>query len=636
MYTLKPTASNRSVRALFLALFLLTAGPFVSTSNAEPEKPEKPNILLLCGEDLGPHIGPYGDPYAETPNIDAFASKSLTYNIAWSNSPVCAPARTTLATGMYAPALGGQHMRSWVRKPSRFKMYPRILRQHGYNTINHGKEDYNVSKDGKLWTSDQRLSGAVQPFFMKLNFGSTHEGYVAHAKAQVEGDVPRYDLPAFHPDIQEAHRNWATYYHQISRFDRWVHFQLQKLRENNLLQNTIVIIWGDHGPGLPRGKRFTRDFGLHVPLIVYVPPALRDRLAPDAYNPGHRTDRLVSFVDFGPTFLSLAGIEPPEHMHGKAFMGKHEDDPKSHLFGFRGRMDERIDMTRTIRTERYQLIRNYMPHRRYGQYVEFLHQNPTMDRWLTLYEQGKIDPPVSFYWQEKPPVELYDLKNDPDQVHNLAYSPEHQDVRNRLMKQLHEHQATIRDTGFLPEGQIHSRTRADQTPYEMARNDDQYPFKAIRGIAERAAGRSMADVPELVRQLDAEDPALPYWAATGLLVRGPDAVWPHRDRLRNLMLSDRSPAGRVVAAECLARYGTKADRDGAVQSLLTLANPRKSTTFTSIAALNTLDKLDPSLLLPHQNEINNMPDRPENEPRRVEGYTVRLLKKIRHDLRRAN
>ncbi len=515
-------------------------------------------------------------------------------------------------------------------------MFPRILKENGYNTINHGKEDYNVSKNGKLWKSDQNLSGVVQPFFMKLNFGQTHESRVGHKQAQVSGDIPTFNLPAFHPDLQEIHRNWATYYERISTFDRWVHFQLKKLRKNDLLQNTIVILWGDHGPGLPRGKRFTRNFGLHVPLIVFIPEKYREKLAPEAYQPGGKTDRPVSFVDFGPTFLSLAGIEAPNYMHGKAFLGSHEDDPKKYLFGFRGRMDERIDMMRTVRTKRYQLIRNYMPHRRYGQYVEYLHRNPAMDRWKQLFEQGKTEPPASFYWQAKPPVELYDLKNDPDQVRNLAYSPEHQEVRKRLMNKLREHQQSIRDTGFLPERQIHSRPENGQTPFEMSRDKAQYPFKKIRSVAESASKRNLEDVPELIRRLKDDDPAVRYWAVTGLLVRGQDAVWPQRNRIRDIMLSDPAPTVRVVAAECLARYGNKTDRDGAIQALLTLGNPHETNNYAAIAALNVLDKLDLSLLLPHKNRIENMPDRPENGPRRADGYTKRLLEKIRHDLRKAN
>jgi uncharacterized sulfatase len=369
-----------------------------------------------------------------------------------------------------------------------------------------------------------------------------------------------------------------------------------------------------------------------VPLIVYVPPKYRDELAPAAYEPGGMTDRPVSFVDFGPTVLSLAGIEPPAHMQGRAFMGEYEAPPRDHLYGARGRMDERIDMVRTVRDKRFQLIRNYMPHRRPGQYVEYLHRNPVMDKWQRLYEEGEIDPPASFYWQEKPPIELYDLEADPDQVQNLAYDPDYQHVRRRLRERLRRHQMNIRDTGFLPEAQIHGRPEDGEAPYTMAHDPGQYPLEHIRTVAERAAGRALSAVPTLVSDLSASDPAVRYWAATGLLVRGQDAVWPHRQSLRSVLQEDEAPTVRVVAAEALARHGTQADLRRARQALLELGNPRETDTFAAIAALNVVDKLDEKML-PVRNEIAQLPKRPADGPRRAEGYTERLLDKILADLR---
>lgn len=160
---------------------------------------ERPNIVWLCGEDLGPHLEPYGDPYAETPNINKLAEAGLTYDVSWSNAPVCAPARTTLATGLYGPSLGSQHMRSYVPLPDRFKMYQQLLREGGYYTANHGKHDFNVPRSGKLWSGNARPwnEKAEKPFFIKLRFGRTHESSVGHGKAQVEGEVREYDLPEY-------------------------------------------------------------------------------------------------------------------------------------------------------------------------------------------------------------------------------------------------------------------------------------------------------------------------------------------------------------------------------------------------------------------------------------------------------
>jgi uncharacterized sulfatase len=607
-----------------MALALLFIGAWVSPVSGDDQR--RPNIVLLCGEDLGPHLSIYGDNHAKTPNLEKLAAKGLTYDVAWSNAPVCAPARTTLATGMYATSLGAQHMRSFARLPEGVKLYPQRLREAGYTTVNHGKEDYNVNKPGRLWSSQAKLTEAEPPFFMKLNFFRTHESRIAHGRAQVKGEHRRVDLPPFHPDLPEARRNWATYYTQIEKMDRWLGRQLDQLRQAGLMKNTIVVFWGDHGPGLPRGKRFVRDFGLHVPLVVYIPPQYRDALAPEAYEPGGRSDRLVSFVDFAPTLLSLVGVEAPRFMQGRAFMGRHEASPRDYLFGFRGRMDESIDKARTVRDQRYQLIRNYMPHRRYGQYTRYLYRNPTLGQWQRRFEAGKAEPPASFYWQEKPPIELYDIKNDPHQVRNLAYHPDYQAVRDRLMTALREHQDAIRDTGFLPERQIHTRGQSGQTPYDMAHDGQQYPLDRIRAMAERAARRDMDAMPKLIEGLDAADPAVRYWAAT--------ATWPNRAALKELVKGEKAPTARVVAAEALMRYGNASDRAVARPALVELADSRKSHTFTNIAALNAIAKLD-ARMAPAYEAIKALPRKPKNAPRRAKPFNNWLLTKILADLKQA-
>lgn len=620
--------------ACALGLFLV-AGAILGRP-ADLRAQDRPNILWISAEDVGPHLGVYGDSHADTPRLDSLAARGLTYRHVWSNLPVCAPARTAMAAGMYARSLGAQHMRSFVDLPPGTKLFPQYLHDAGYFTTNREKEDFNVPKPGQLWNEHgddahwQHRNGD-QPFFSVFNTGSTHESQTAHAEVQVEEAEADYPTPAFQPDLPETNRNWATYYRQVAEMDRWAGKRLQELEEAGLTDETIVFFWGDHGPGLPRGKRFAYDFGLRVPLIVYVPPKYQDDLAPAEYESGTMTDRPVSFVDFGPTVLSLAGIDPPDRMQGRAFMGEHEESPRDYLYGARGRMDERIDMVRTVRDKQYQLIRNYMPHRRHGQYVEYLHRNPVMDKWQRLHEQGDIDSPASFYWESKPPVELYNLEEDPDQVHNLAYDPSHQDVRRRLMRQLRRHQLDIRDTGFLPEAQIHDRSADGEAPYTMGHDPGRYPLQEIRSTAEQAAKRDLSAVPSLIVDLSAPDPAVRYWAATGLLVRGQDAVWPNRQQLQSLMTDDPAPTVRVVAAEALARYGTQGDLRRAREALLELGNPEESDPFAAIAALNVVDKLDEKMLPIHE-ELAALPTRPTNGPRRASGYTERLLDKILSDL----
>ena len=115
-----------------------------------------PNILWITSEDNGPHLGCYGDDYATTPNLDALAQKGMIYTRAISNAPVCAPARTTIISGLYPPSTGAEHMRSMTRLPSNFKMYPAYLRELGYYCTNNSKEDYNLMKEGEVWHESGR------------------------------------------------------------------------------------------------------------------------------------------------------------------------------------------------------------------------------------------------------------------------------------------------------------------------------------------------------------------------------------------------------------------------------------------------------------------------------------------------
>src|SRR5947208_6028725 len=136
---------TRTTLSLTAVLLAAAAAP------AQEPKPARPNVLWLTSEDHGPHMGCYGDSYATTPNVDRLAARGVVYAHCWSNAPVCAPARTTLISGMYATSTGGEHMRSLVPYPAGKQMFPQFLRAAGYYCTNNAKEDYNLAKPGQVW-----------------------------------------------------------------------------------------------------------------------------------------------------------------------------------------------------------------------------------------------------------------------------------------------------------------------------------------------------------------------------------------------------------------------------------------------------------------------------------------------------
>ena len=465
-------------RVLFAALVVAAA---VSTgSGAET----RPNILWITSEDNGPHLGCYGDSYADTPHIDSIAAKGLIYLNCWSTAPVCAPARTTLISGLYPPSTGAEHMRSMTRLPAAFKMYPQYLRKAGYFCTNNRKEDYNLEKPGQVWDKGNhwRNRRPGQPFFAIFNFTTSHESQIRKRPHKAVHDPASVRVPAYHPDTPEVRQDWAQYYDKITEMDVQVGRVLQQLREDGLEDDTIIFYYGDHGSGMPRSKRWPYNSGLRVPLVLHIPEKFQDLMPPD-YRAGGATDRLVGFIDFAPALLSLCGIQPPDYFQGHAFAGKYTEPEQPYIYGFRGRMDERYDMVRVVRDKRYIYIRNYMPHKIYGQYIAYMFRTPTTRIWHDKFQAGELNPIQSRFWQRKPPEELYDLEMDRDEVHNLVDSPAHQEILQRLRKAQRDLVLDIRDVGFLPEGEIHSRSEGS-TPYDMGHDNAKYNLPRILAAAE--------------------------------------------------------------------------------------------------------------------------------------------------------
>ncbi|MEO8026023.1 MAG: sulfatase, partial [Bryobacteraceae bacterium] len=465
----------------------ISSAPIASSAGS----PVAPNILWISCEDIGPHLGCYGDTYATSPHLDAFAARSQRYSYAWSNAPVCAPARTTVISGLYAPSTGSQHMRSRTHLPAGIKMFPQYLREAGYYASNNAKEDYNLEKPGQVWDDSSKQAHwrnrGDRPFFSVFNLEITHESKIRTRPHTWKHDPAKVRVPAYHPDTREVREDWAQYYDNITTMDGQAGRLLAELEKDGLADSTIVFFWGDHGSGMPRSKRVPCNSGLQVPLLVHVPEKWR-ALAGDAYKPGSASDRLVSFVDFAPTMLSLAGVKAPAQFQGSAFLGPQTSRAPEYLHGFRGRMDERYDMARSIRDRKFVYVRNYMPQRIPGAHIDYMFETPTTRVWKKLYDEGTLAPPRTYFWENKPVEELYDLENDPDEVHNLAPLEEHRETLDRMFTEQQRHAAEIRDLGYLPESEIHRRA-AGAAPYDLGHDNVKYPLSEIMAAAEQAASR---------------------------------------------------------------------------------------------------------------------------------------------------
>ncbi len=614
-----------------LARLLRVAGAALALAVTPPDAvqaQERPNILWLSSEDNGPQLGAYGDRYSTTPALDALAARGLRFTRAWATAPVCAPSRTAIITGVLPQTTGGMHMRSAVPLGAPVRMFPALLREAGYHTTNNVKEDYNHPTPPGVWdessrTAHWRSRRAGQPFFAVFNFVTTHESQVRARPHLAVHDPATVRVPPYHPDTPEVRQDWAQYYDKLSEMDAEVARRLRELEDDGLASSTIVVYWGDHGVGLPRGKRWLYPAGLDVPLIVYVPEKFR-ALAPAGYGPGVASDRLVSLLDLAPTMLSVAGLRPPDWMQGRAFMGPHAASPRQWLEAGRDRMDERVDMSRAISDGRYLYIRNFHPERAQGEYLAYMFETPTTQVWKARHDAGSLTPTQDAFWREKPPEELYDLTTDPDAVRNLVGEAPLAATLTRCRDALRAHLLRTRDLGLLPESDMHRR-RGARSPYELSADSQAFPVERILDVADRATRREPDAAGRLREGLGDADPAVRYWSALGLRLLGADAVRVAGGPL-SALLADREPAPRVAAADALARYGEGPQRAGALDALARTADYRRDGNHAAMLALDAIVALG-EIADPIRAAVMALPQ-PTDGPARERDYVGRLQKTL--------
>jgi arylsulfatase A-like enzyme len=548
---------------------------------AEPKMPPRPNILWLTCEDISPNLGCYDDKDANTPNLDGFAKTGTRYLNAFSVAGVCAPSRSALIMGMYPTTIGTHFMRCKAPLPAELTTFTKYLREAGYYCTNNVKQDYNLANTPKeAWDESSTKAhwknrGKNQPFFAVFNNTVTHESQIRASEEQHKKNTAklteeqRHDykkvfLPPFHPNSVFARQDWARYHDLISAMDHWFGEKLKELDEAGLADDTIVFFFSDHGVGLPRGKRWLYDTGMRVPLIIRVGRRYADYRPT---KPGETTDRLVSFVDFGPTVLRLAGVEIPATMQGQTFLDKVPPPEREAVYGIRDRMDERIDTTRAVRDKRFKYIRNYQWFRPWAQPIAYMEQMPTMKAYRSFAQKKMLSREAALWMAPtKPYEELYDLQTDPFELKNLADDPRYTRELDRL-RALHQRwYRETRDLGLIPESILYERARG-RTPYEVGKDE-----RLANGLELRLAVDQITPntpLERLRKLLASEDAALRWWGVTAIGVLGfSDA----QKELREL-LKDRSASVRVAAALALHQIGEEMQVLQTLQEGLQDANP---------------------------------------------------------------
>lgn len=454
------------MRALFgrvpFVLSLLLAMLLAACSDAPSSAPTaRPNVLWIVADDMSFELGAFGDGVARTPNLDRLAREGVRYPNAFATAGVCSPSRAALMTGMYATSIGAQHMRSinegyYPVPPPGVKTFTEHLRAAGYWTSSQGKLDYQFTEvfDHAPITNWDDANGdwhgraPGQPFFAHVTIFDTHESQLFGVK-DVITDPASVVVPQYYPDTDAVRHDFARFYDNVASLDAKVGRLLDMLDEEGLAENTIVLFFPDNGRPLPRDKRWIYDGGIHEPLIVRWPGHVQ---------PGAIDERLVSYVDFAPTALALAGVPVPPNMQGRVFLGPEADPEPEFVFAAADRHDEARDRIRAVRDKRFKYVRNYQPDTPYGQSIAFRNNLATMQEIFRLHDEGALLPPADWYYRATKPVEeLYDTASDPFELDNLAGRPEYQ-ARLERMRAAHEQWvADTGDLGAIPEAELKER-----------------------------------------------------------------------------------------------------------------------------------------------------------------------------------
>lgn len=430
---------------------------------------DRPNIVWIVCEDLSPeHLETYGGTGGKTPFLNALAAEAVQYNQVFATAGVCSPSRAALITGAYQTSIGAMHMRTLAPSvaagdayppgfkgystvlPEGMKTYPELLRMAGYYTTNNSKEDYQFRSPVTMWDDSSNKAhyrnrpDPNQPFFAIFNFTTSHESQVwMREKEDLLVSPDDVKVPPVYPDDSLTRHVLARFITNAMRMDTQVGEVIAQLKEDGLYENTIIFFYSDHGDGMPYFKRELYDRGLRAPLLIKAP----------FLEAGSQSEELISFVDFAPTLLSLAGVPIPESMQGQAFLGPQKaKSPRKYSFAARDRVDSEYDRVRAVTDGRFKYIRNYMPEKPNYQNVRYRLQNPLMVHLLELNEKGLLDEnQARWFAPNKPNEELYDTESDPWEFNNLIGDSKYAEKLIELRKAHEDWIAKYGDMGALNE-----------------------------------------------------------------------------------------------------------------------------------------------------------------------------------------
>ncbi len=523
-----------------LIVSLLFAAPAPSLRKAEAQ--QRPNLLFCFADDWGRYASIYAlmekqpslNQVVKTPNIDRVAREGILFRRAFVNAPSCTPCRSALLSGRYFFNTGRGAILQTAQWDAAIPSFPHLLRDAGYHIgetykvwspgapndapFGAGKHAYEkagnlpnnfsenvtemISKGQTLEAARDKIYGQVQgnfeafladrkpgqPWHYWFGPTTTHRRWIKGSGKKlwgIEPDALKGKVPPFLPDVAEVREDLADYLGEVQAFDAYIGVLLKKLEATGEMDNTLIVISGDHGmPGVSNGKCNLYDFGTGVGLMARWPKGIKGK--------GRVVEDLVSLPDLAPTFLEAAGVAIPAGVNARSLLSVLRSNKSGQVEANRNwviagrerhvafaREESRPYPQRSLRTPEFLYIRNFAPDRwPLGAPYEVTEKNtpsveelesetyvafPDMDAsptkaWLVMHRneaQGRRFYDIAF--AKRPGEELYDLRKDPDQMKNVAADPAYAKERAKLAAQLMKILTEAGDPRVTGDGQTFER-----------------------------------------------------------------------------------------------------------------------------------------------------------------------------------
>lgn len=524
----------------FIGFFFLFDSVFAATTKG------KPNVLWIFIEDASCHISCYGEKAIQTPNIDALAAEGVRFENAFVTAPVCSPSRSALVTGMYQTTSGSHNHRSQVidskgggntayyesfELTTEIPLASKLFEKAGYYTTNEkingdvGKQDYNFVKKDIYSGTSWKKSPKGTPFFSQIQL---HGG----KNRKTVADTENFTLPPYYFEDDLMRQDWKKYLGSWLDTDQDLEQIVADLKKAGVYDNTLIFFLTDHGVSHLRGKQFLYDEGIKVPLIVKFPKNEKKATV--------RKD-MVMQIDLLPSSLAYAGLPIPENVQGKdIFSNRYKN--REYVFATRDRCDETTEIIRSVRSEKFKYIRNFLSYRPHAQRNQYKDGKEISRHSRELFGSSKLNElQARFYQPTRPAEELYDLENDPYEINNLATNPKYKKELSVLRAQLYRWMAETNDPGLIPEPYLEELGKKYGNKY-TAMKQPEYADIQERLIQIIEAGEKQVNS-VLLEAINSKEPSERYWAVTWLGVNKVKSASDNVDALKD----DKNPSVRIAA-----------------------------------------------------------------------------------------